>query len=141
MNIDGIRKTRKAQNLTQKELASKLGISQATLSKYESGIIDPTLGQLSAIAKALNTTVMGMVGKIDWGKIDISDSFSQNVFPSDSVESSDTENQTDLAELLFKHFSQLNIEGQERLIETADDMVKSGKYKRSDTNQLVEEEA
>lgn len=36
-------------------------------------------------------------------------------------------------EALLQFFHQLNNEGQERLLETADDMVRSGKYKKSDS--------
>lgn len=32
---------RKALGLTQAELAAKLGVNQATISRFESGIIDP----------------------------------------------------------------------------------------------------
>ena len=48
---------RKAAKITQKELAEKLGINRATLSKYENGTIDLNLSQLQKIADALNVTV------------------------------------------------------------------------------------
>ena len=42
----------------------------------------------------------------------------------------------DLRSILIRNFDQLNQEGQERLVETSDDMVSSGKYIKSDKNQL-----
>ena len=40
--------------MNQTELASKIGVNRATLSKYENGQIDPTVSQLMKIADALN---------------------------------------------------------------------------------------
>ncbi|MCL0028125.1 helix-turn-helix transcriptional regulator [Peptococcaceae bacterium] len=40
-------------NLTQKQLAEKLGISQTMVSKLESGEYNPTIGQLWKISKKL----------------------------------------------------------------------------------------
>ena len=42
----------------------------------------------------------------------------------------------DLRSVLVHNFDQLNQEGQERLVETSDDMVSSGKYIKTGTNQL-----
>lgn len=46
----------------------------------------------------------------------------------------------DLLSTLIHNFEQLNREGRERLVETSDDMVSSGKYIKSDKNQLGKEE-
>lgn len=40
MDFSGIRRARKAANLSQNELADILGINRATVSKYESGQIE-----------------------------------------------------------------------------------------------------
>ena len=77
MDFTGIRKARKKAGITQDGLASLLGINRATVSKYESGQIEPSLSQLGEIAKSLNNTVYEMVGP-DWGgwsSIDTSDAF------------------------------------------------------------------
>lgn len=49
-----IRAKRKEAGLTQKELASKIGVAQNTIAHYETGIRTPKLNQLTEIAKALN---------------------------------------------------------------------------------------
>lgn len=72
MNLRGIRKARKAAKMSQAELAKAIGIDRATVSRYESGAIIPSLGRLAEIAGALETTVYEMIGE-DWGGIDMSD--------------------------------------------------------------------
>lgn len=52
--MNRIKNARKRLGMTQNELAKKLGINRATLSKYETGQIDPTVSQLMKIADALN---------------------------------------------------------------------------------------
>lgn len=52
--MNRIKNARKRLGMTQNELAEKLGINRATLSKYENGQIDPTVSQLMKIADALN---------------------------------------------------------------------------------------
>ena len=54
--------------------------------------------------------------------------------------SDETDSQADsLRSTLLHNFDQLNHEGQERLAETSDDMVSSGKYIKSDTAELGKE--
>lgn len=52
-----IREARKAAKMTQDELAKSLGINRATLSRYESGAIDPPSSQLQRIADALGISI------------------------------------------------------------------------------------
>lgn len=53
MNSSKIREARKSANFTQEQLADCLGINRATLSKYENGIIEPSIYQLTRIAQEL----------------------------------------------------------------------------------------
>lgn len=53
MNFQAIRNARKAAGVTQEQLAEVLGINRATLSKYETGVIEPSVSQLKTIAAAL----------------------------------------------------------------------------------------
>ncbi len=83
MDFTGIRKARKKAGITQDGLASLLGINRATVSKYESGQIEPSLSQLGKIAKTLGTTVSEMMGPDwdGWSKLDTSDAFSTEKAP------------------------------------------------------------
>ena len=49
-----IRKARLRADMTQEQLAALLGVDRATISKYESGIIDPPTSQMNRIADLLS---------------------------------------------------------------------------------------
>ena len=49
-----IRKARLRADMTQEQLAALLGVDRATISKYESGIIDPPTSQMNRIADLLD---------------------------------------------------------------------------------------
>ena len=53
MNFEIIREARKSLHMTQAELADKLEVNRATLSKYENGEIIPPLKQLEKLADVL----------------------------------------------------------------------------------------
>lgn len=57
-----IRKFRKAAGYTQEELAQKIGITHATLSRYETGEIDPPASQLQRISFSLGVSVSDLLG-------------------------------------------------------------------------------
>ena len=88
MDFTGIRKARKKAGITQDGLASLLGINRATVSKYESGQIEPSLSQLGKIAKALDTTVSEMMGPNwdGWSTIDTTDAFKTEKAPTPESE-------------------------------------------------------
>ena len=48
---------RKAQNLTQRQLAEKVGITYQSLQRYERGTVLPIVDIAIRLAEALNTTV------------------------------------------------------------------------------------
>lgn len=48
---------RKAQNLTQRQLAEKVGITYQSLQRYEKGTVLPIVDIAIRLAEALNTTV------------------------------------------------------------------------------------
>lgn len=52
-----ITKKRKEQNLTQKQLAEKLKVSDKSVSKWENGVDEPNLMMLSNICKELNISL------------------------------------------------------------------------------------
>jgi len=56
-----IAERRKALNLTQKELADRLHVTDKAVSKWERGINFPEVTLLEPLAKALNTTVIELL--------------------------------------------------------------------------------
>lgn len=58
---ESVRERRLKLQLTQVDLARKLGIRQSTLSDIEKGRHAPTLETVERIAKALNTTAKALV--------------------------------------------------------------------------------
>lgn len=52
-----LREARENANLTQEALANLIGVKRAVISKYESGMIEPSVSQLKRIAAALNVSV------------------------------------------------------------------------------------
>lgn len=60
MQHEKIRNLRKQNRLSQEQMAELLGINRATLSKYETGVIVPSLAQLRKIAQILNVSVVAL---------------------------------------------------------------------------------
>lgn len=56
-----IQSARKKANLTQKELAERLGLATGTIQQYELGKRQPRIEQLQAIANALNIDVYDLI--------------------------------------------------------------------------------
>lgn len=56
--VEKICNLRKQNRLSQEQMAELLGINRATLSKYETGVIVPSLAQLRKIAEILNVSVV-----------------------------------------------------------------------------------
>lgn len=59
---DNLTYLRKRENLTQKELAKKLGIAQSTLASYERGIREPNFEMLENIADFFNVPMPTLLG-------------------------------------------------------------------------------
>ena len=110
-----IRQARKAAKLTQEELAKMIGVNRATLSKYESGQIEPSLSQLRKIAHALNVPVTTL-----WGLPEaLEDKFN---FAIDAVEAN--ENGT-LTFIPYNEMIKLRQEIEEQYQANADSFTKS----------------
>lgn len=61
--MNRIRELRKAQKMTMRELGQLVGVSESTISLYETGRHEPDLVTLSKIADTLGTTVDYLVGR------------------------------------------------------------------------------
>ena len=61
---DNIRETRQRRNMTQKELAQRIGITQTTLSNYERAKRIPGIKIISMMCDALDVSLDELVPKI-----------------------------------------------------------------------------
>lgn len=107
MDFHRIREARKAAGITQDELAKKLGVNRATISKYETGAIDLPSSQLQRLADALGIHILDLVG--------LSEQFApynlKILEPSSDTQSLNLEDAYDLLSDQSKHefFSRLGI--------------------------------
>ncbi len=62
---DRVLQLRKAQGMSQGDLAVKCGIAQTQVSKYERGTVTPSANALAAIADALDTSADYLLGLTD----------------------------------------------------------------------------
>ena len=103
-----IKQRRIELNMSQDDLARKTGYkTKSAISRIERGERDITQSQIELFAKALETTPSYLMG---W-------------------DSEDKLNKED--EKLLNAFNQLNNEGQEKAISYTQDLVDSGKYKKT----------
>ena len=67
---DFIRKKRKDKNLTQKELAKELGVSDKAISKWERGICCPDISLLKELSSILGVSVNELLSGEDIEKLE-----------------------------------------------------------------------
>ena len=60
--VTNLRTIRKERGMTQGQLSEATGIHKITISKYESGKVDPTLTSAERIATALGVTINDLSG-------------------------------------------------------------------------------
>lgn len=59
---ENIKKYRKQKGLTQKDLASKVGVTASTITKYEKGDLEPSLDTIKKIANVLDVPMATIIG-------------------------------------------------------------------------------
>lgn len=60
-----LKQLRKKNNLTQSQLADRLGLQSAAISKYETGQTEPSLAMLVVMAKLFQVSIDYLVGYSD----------------------------------------------------------------------------
>lgn len=65
---ENLKKLRKNRGLNQVDLADKLGISDKTISSWESGRTEPNMKQLNELSKIFNVSINVLVGKDEFVK-------------------------------------------------------------------------
>ena len=104
---------RKELGLSADEVAAALNVSRATIFRYEKGDIEKLPGSaLEPLAKALHTTPAYLMGWEESPSID-------PPTPPPSLP----------LQRLTQAMDQLNDEGQAKLVDYADDLVSSGRYR------------
>ncbi len=109
---------RKKCNLTQKELAEKLGVKNSAVSNWENGLNSIDIDTLHLACNVFGVTVNDMYGIYANTQYD---------------EYTSTEKE------IIRNYRSLNQEGQNKISEYIDDIVSSGKYIKNYTHGVVEE--
>ncbi len=69
---ENLKRLRKGQNLTQKELGAKVGLSKAVVSKYENGLGFPSFDVLVQLARYFGVTTDYLLGVARGKTVDVS---------------------------------------------------------------------
>lgn len=102
---------RKQLNMTLLEVANKVGVTESTVQRWESGSIKTLRhDRIVKLAEVLDVSPSYLMGWDD-----------ESVTPESSS----------AVDLILSLYDRLNEEGREKLVDYADDMVRSGKYKKN----------
>ena len=64
MFSQNLQKLRSEKNLSQEQLADKIGVSRQTISAWESGKASPELDKITTISKLFSVSIDELVGEI-----------------------------------------------------------------------------
>ena len=127
-----IKEARERVGLSQKELATSLGIKPTTFNGYENGTHDPKSDILVLIAKKCETSVDFLLGCTD----DPTPQATIKKAPTENISESDFEKQR-----LFHNYDKLNAKGKKALIEYSDDLASMPKYTEISSETEVKKQA
>ena len=117
-----LRQAREQANLTQQDFAKKLGVTKNAISNYENGVSSPKWDVLVKIFDVLQVEPNFLY---------------QDDFTARDNGNSLTPTQTSLLSI----FDELNDEGQSKVIEYAEDLCRTGYYKKRGSHELGSKEA
>lgn len=109
-----LKEMRNSHDITQKQLSIALNVNQSAIANWESDNRTPDIYMLKNIATFFHCSIDLL--------LDYSVDIRSKIEP---VQNS-----------ILLQCNELNAEGQEKLLSYADDLVQSGKYKKSDTSIL-----
>lgn len=112
--------------LNRKNFAEMLNIPYRTITNYENGSREPGSEYLSKVADVCGCTTDWLLG------------LSENPHPHSSLSLQERDPHF---KALSENYESLNKEGQEKLLDYSDDLVRSGKYKKHISAGLLQEEA
>lgn len=114
-----LRERREALNMKQSELGKLLGVTGSAIGNYEKGVSSPKADVLYRVFDALECDA--------------------NYLFQDEMNAQTEKVPPNQDETLLELFHSLNVEGQEKLLDYADDLVRSEKYlKKTDPSQLAD---
>lgn len=115
-----LRERREVLHLKQSELGKLLGVTGSAIGNYENGVSSPKADILYKVFDVLQCDA--------------------NYLFQDDISQNEKTPQPKKGEALIRLFNQLNEEGQEQLLDYADTLVKSEKFrKKSDAGELAAE--
>ena len=119
-----LRQAREQAGLTQQAFADKLGVTKSAIGNYENGVSSPKWDVLVKIFDILHVEPNFLY----------QDDFSSDGLPL-------TRALTPIQVSLLDAFDQLNEEGQTKAVEYVEDLVMTGRYKKSYSSGVVQKEA
>ena len=129
---DRIREARKQAGLTQNQLAEKSGVATISIHQYEAGKRKPQIERLQRIADALGVSITELID------IETASEYEKLV-----IEKGE-EAQKKLSPLVQRAvdvMGELNREGQEKVVDYADDLAQSGKYIKTGQSNVGKKQA
>ncbi len=133
-----IKQKRKELRFTQEDLASKLGITRVTVSKYESGSIQAPMDMVFKISDILDIPVLYL--SEDYDSIDEYHKYleeqhyaDQQIAEKGPVESIDDGG---FYAAMFRAFFLLNEEGRKKAMERVEELTEIERYRNSDSELL-----
>ena len=132
---DTLVRLRKQAGLSQQELADKLNVSRSRIGMYETAKREPDFEILTKIANIFNTTSGVLLGEASFAELVAATEGNKILMDYFEWERSKKPNDTYFTfpedeRRLLDLYRDLNAEGQEKLVDYADDLVTSGKYKQ-----------
>ncbi|MBR3569947.1 MAG: helix-turn-helix transcriptional regulator [Oscillibacter sp.] len=115
---DRMKQAREAANLSQKQVALTLGVSAPTVSNWEAGKINPTVANLKELCHLYKVSADYLLELQDRPSLSFAETRNQDAITTGEAS-------------LLQDFRELNEEGQEKILDFADDLIQSGKYKNA----------
>lgn len=119
---DAIRNERKKCNITQKELAERLGVSASMIAQYETGKRKPKLETMRKLAEALGVPMGDLVA--NWSDYNTSEIIT------DLEENDRAVHLNRQARLIARYYEELNALGQSKAIEQVEMLTKIPEYQK-----------
>lgn len=119
-----IRNLRKKKQITQDELANKLGIKRATLSKYETGTIEPSLDMLIKLSDSLKVPLSVILPLEEFD-------FSGPGYVPDLFSPFDDEEKNFLFYRIKEFLAMLNIDGMKTAKERIEELTELPRYQKA----------